>query len=100
MSTAGGGNRHVWFQVHQKSSKSVRIGNGKKMLKLDFSEEIDCPSSNVHNFRSFASIELVFVLIAAEFDRLSKKNNRTEIFAYPVARCCVDCCRFLACFCL
>ena len=41
-----------------------------------------------------------FVLIAAEFDRLSGKLSRRERVAFPVARCCVDCRRFLACFCL
>ena len=29
---------------------------------LDSSEEIDCPSSNIHNLGSFASIELIFCL--------------------------------------
>ena len=113
------------FQVHQKPSKSARMGSDKKMLKLGTpieistkrqqnqaicgsglvhaclgsSEEINCPSSNDHNFRSFASVELIFILTAAEFDRLSE-NLATEIFAHLVAWCCVNCRRFLACFCL
>ena len=42
-----------------------------------------------------------FVLIAAEFDRLSEKPSRRERLAHLMARCCVDCRRFLAsCFCL
>ena len=41
-----------------------------------------------------------FVLTAAEFDRLSKKISHIEVFAHLVAWCCVDCRRFLACFCL
>ena len=32
--------RHVGFQVHQKSSKSARIGSGKKLLKLGTPIEI------------------------------------------------------------
>ena len=32
--------RHVWFQVHQKSSKSARIENGKKLPKLGTPIEI------------------------------------------------------------
>ena len=70
-------------------------------LEAYSSEEIDCPTSNIHNFGSFASIELIFfILTAAEFDELSKKLSRRERFAHQVARCCVDFRRFLACFCL
>ena len=41
-----------------------------------------------------------FVLIPAEFDRLSEKLSRRDQFSHPAARCCVDCRRFLAWFCL
>ena len=41
-----------------------------------------------------------FVLIAAEFDELSENLSHRERFAHPMERCCVDCRRFLACFCL
>ena len=40
MSYRGEKVRHVWFQVHQKSSKSARIENGKKLLKLGTPIEI------------------------------------------------------------
>ena len=127
MSYGGGGLRYVGFQVHQKSSKSARIGSGKKMLKL-----LGTPIESVlrdsiikrfvalvwsmlalapvkkstallqtaNNFRSFASIEQIFFLIAAEFDGRFGKLSHREHFTHPVARCCVDCRRFLACFCL
>ena len=80
--------RHVGSQVHQKLFKSARILSQEKIMKLgtpiesplgdskikrfggsglvhaclDSSEEIDCPSSNIHNLGSFASIELIFCL--------------------------------------
>ena len=95
----------VSFSINLETAKSSDCGSGSLVNAfLDSSEEIDCPSSsssNDHNFRSFASIGLIFfVLIAAEFDGLSEKLSRRERFAHPVARCCVDCRRFLACFCL
>ena len=42
MSCGGGEVRHVGFQIHQKSSKSARIGigSGKKMLKFGTPIEI------------------------------------------------------------
>ena len=42
MSYGGGKVRHVGFQIHQKSSKSARIGigSGKKMLKFGTPIEI------------------------------------------------------------
>ena len=101
--------RHVGFQVHQKSSKSARIGSGKKMLKLgtpieistkrqqnqaicgsglvhaclDSSEEIDCPSSNDHNFRSFASIGLIFCLNRSRIRRTFRKTKPQRAFCAP-----------------
>ena len=80
--------RRLGSQVHQKLFKSARIPSGEKILKLgtpieiatwrqqdqalwglwsglcclDSSEKINCPSSNIHNFRSFASIGLIFCL--------------------------------------
>ena len=80
--------RRVGSQVHQKLFKSARILSEEKILKLgtpieiatwrrqdqalwglwsglcclDSSEKINCPSSNIHNFRSFASIGLIFCL--------------------------------------
>ena len=77
--------RRLGSQVHQKLFKSARILSGEKNLKLgtpieiatwrqqdqalwglwsgpcclDSSEEVNCPFSNIHNFRSFASIELI-----------------------------------------
>ena len=100
--------RHVGSQVHQKLFKSARILSQEKIMKLgtpiesplgdskikrfggsglvhaclDSSEEIDCPSSNIHNLGSFASIELIFVLIAAEFDGLSDELSARAWFAH------------------
>ena len=118
--------RHVGFQVHQKSSKSARIGSGKKMLKLGTPIEISTKRQQNQaivalvwsmlalipvkkstallqttiTFVPSLRLSYFFVLIAAEFDRPSEKRSRRERFAHPVARYCADCRRFLACFCL
>ena len=118
--TVGKKVRHVRFQVHQKSSKSARIENVKKLLKLgtpieistkcsglvhaclDSSEEIDFPSSNVHNFSSFASIGLIFCLNRSRIRWTIRKTKPQRAFCAPPGGavrwcCCVDCVPSVSC---
>ena len=57
-------------------------GSGLVHACLDSSEEIDCPSSNGHNFRSFASIELIFCLNRSRIRRTFRKTKpQRAVFA-------------------
>ena len=51
--------RHVGFQVHQKSSKSARIGSGKKLLKLGTPIEISTKRQ-----QNQATVALVWSMLA------------------------------------
>ena len=59
MSYRGEKVRHVWFQVYQKSSKSVRMGSGKKMLKLGTPIEISTKRQ-----QNQAAVALVWSMLA------------------------------------
>ena len=104
MSDGGEKNRYVGFQVHQKSSKSARMGSGKKMLKLgtpiEFSTKRQKNQAIVALVWSMLALTPVkkstallqttitfvpslrlgcfFVLIAAKFGGLSEKRSRAE----------------------
>ena len=101
--------RHVGSQVHQKLFKSTRILSDKQNLKLGTpieiatwrqqnqvicgsglvhaclgsSEEIGCLSSNVHNFRSFASTELIFCLNRSRIRQAFRKSKSQREFCAP-----------------
>ena len=52
--------------------------NLRCVTRCDSSEEVDCPSSNDHNFRSFASIELIFFCLNRSRNRHTDFPKKTK----------------------
>ena len=81
MSYGGKKVRHVWFQVHQKSSKSARIENGKKLLKLGTPIEISTKRQ-----QNQAIVALVWSMLALAPVKKSTAFLQTSITFVPSLR--------------
>ena len=73
--------RHVGFQVHQKSSKSARIGSGKKLLKLGTPIEISTKRQ-----QNQAIVALVWSMLALIPVKKSTALLQTTITFVPSLR--------------
>ena len=81
MSYGGGKVRHVGFQVHQKSSKSARIGSGKNMLKFGTPIEI-----SIKRQQNQAIVALVWSMLALTPVKKSGALLQTTITFVPSLR--------------
>ena len=81
MSYRGKKVRHVGFQVHQKSSKSARIGSGKKLLKLGTPIEISTKRQ-----QNQAIVALVWSMLALIPVKKSTALLQTTITFVPSLR--------------